>query len=344
MTSTIKNSPELSAPGRPGAPSRNSENTAGKSSRSNPVCLEVAVTIRSLPAEEGGSAKPVREEIRTVIVFDNGAVLRSAMDMPIGQKIVITNPSGQEVVCQVASGHNSPSLKGYVEVEFLEAVNDFWGIHRDFNSADFAAPPPAPIAPRQAPAPPPSAPSRTAALSDVAAKSSSVVLGKGLTLENNVGLASTPLPKAARDSKNDPATRPGPGPEKKMAKDDSGYNLSEVAKATSLANWDSPASGLPTEGSAIPASRETSEMASTAPVPTHDFLSKGLMAYAPANSSPGASNGRALLIVGVAALALAGVCAVAFLFAPEDRPCPDCQCGSYKPAFDARTSDFKHPA
>jgi len=314
MTYTIKNSPEMSVPGKAGAPSRNSENMAGKSSRSNPVCLEVAVAIRSIPVEGDGTAKAILEESRTVIVFDNGAVLRSALEMPIGLKLILTHPSGREIACQVVPGHNSPSLKGYLEIEFLEAVNDFWGIHRDFSSAEFSAPPPAPAPtpPRQAPVLPPPAPSRAAALSDASAKPSSVVLGKGPKVENAVGLTSTPLPiPASRDLKADSATQPGL--EKKMAKADSGYNLSEVAKPTPLANWDLPATEPPTENPAIPINKEASAIASPAPAQTHDFLSKGLMAYAPANASAGASNGRNLLIVGVAALALAGVCAVVFL-------------------------------
>jgi len=85
MTLTIKDSPDLNSPGKTGAPSQNSENKAGQSPRPNPVCLEVAVTIRSLPNQAGGLTKPFREDGRTVIVFDNGAVLRSTNNMPIGQ-------------------------------------------------------------------------------------------------------------------------------------------------------------------------------------------------------------------------------------------------------------------
>src|SRR5579863_6535805 len=85
MTLTIKDSPELNSSGKPGTPSQNSENKVGQSPRSNPVCLEVGITIRSLPAEVGGLTQPIREEGRTIIVFDNGAVLRSAKNLPIGQ-------------------------------------------------------------------------------------------------------------------------------------------------------------------------------------------------------------------------------------------------------------------
>src|SRR6202521_2614842 len=98
MTLTMKNPPDLNSLGKPGAPSQNSENKTGHSPRSNPVCLEVNITIRSLPTETGGLTQPIREEGRTVIVFDNGAVVRSTNNMPIGQTVIVSNPSGRDVV------------------------------------------------------------------------------------------------------------------------------------------------------------------------------------------------------------------------------------------------------
>src|SRR4029077_977860 len=118
-------------------------------------CLEVAVTIRSLPTEAGALTQPIREEGRTVIVFDNGAVLRSTNNLPIGQTVILSNPNGRDVVCRVVGGRNLPSVKGYVEVEFMEPVNDFWNIHQDGNPAASAAPSAASSAPREVPAPPP---------------------------------------------------------------------------------------------------------------------------------------------------------------------------------------------
>src|SRR5713226_6028265 len=129
MTLTIKNSPDSNSPGKPGTTPQNSENKAGESPRSNPVCLEVGVTIRSLPTEAGGLTQPIREEGRTVIVFDNGAVLRSANSLPAGQTVILSNPKGRDVVCRVAAGRNLPSIKGYIEVEFIEPVSDFWDLH-----------------------------------------------------------------------------------------------------------------------------------------------------------------------------------------------------------------------
>ena len=135
MTLTIKNSPESNNPGKPGAPSQNSGNTAGQSPRSNPVCLEVGITIRSLPTEANGLTQPIREEGKTVIVFDNGAVLRTSNNLPIGQSVILSNANGRDVVCRVVGGRNLPNVKGYAEVEFLEPVKDFWCIHQGADSA-----------------------------------------------------------------------------------------------------------------------------------------------------------------------------------------------------------------
>ena len=320
MTLTIKDSIELNSPGKPGAPSQNSENKAGQSPRSNPVCLEVGVTIRSLPAEAGGQTQPILEEGRTVIVFDNGAVLRSTKNLPIGQTVILSNPSGLEVVCRVVGGRNLPSVKGYAEVEFIEPVNDFWRIHQDADPAPFAAPPATPPAPLELPAPPPAPPvtARVAAPLEPPAKPASVSLGSPPTFEDIPGLVSVPPSAATRESKTERA-RPGAEP---RTKDNSNYNRSEAAKPTSLANWSSSASKLPTEKPAIPAARESSSITPATTAPSRDFLSKGLMAYDQPQSSSTASNRRIPLIVGGAALALAGVCAVVFFMRQRTAPIP----------------------
>jgi len=321
MTLTTKNSLELSGPGKPGASSQNSEGHAGQSPRSNPVCLEVNVTIRSLPGEAGGQAAPIREDGRTVIVFDNGAVLRSKNNMPAGQKVILSNPKGRSVVCQVVGGRNLPSVKGYVEVEFLEAVNDFWSIHQDTVPGAAVAPPAAPPAPWETAAPAPPvfpATSRVPPSLEPPAKPASASFGSAATFEKVGGRASMPPTPASRDFKSEPA-RPGP---ERIAKAASDYNLSETAKPTSIANWDPPTSETPVEKHAIPAKRESSSIAAQPAAPSHDFLSKGLMAYEQPDASTGGSSGRMPLIVGVGALALAGACAVVFYLHRNAAPVP----------------------
>jgi TonB family protein len=315
VTLTMKDSPELNGPGKPGAPSQNSENKSGQSPRSNPVCLEVGVTIRSLPNEANGLTQPIREEGRTVIVFDNGAVLRSTNNMPIGQTVILSNPNGRDVVCRVVGGRNLPSVKGYVEVEFLEPVNDFWGIHQDGNPAAVAAPSAAAPAPREVQAPPRPSPLRAASYQEAPAKPVSVSLGSGPTFEDIPGIAGMSS-SAARESKTEPA-RPAP---ERIAKVASDYNRSENASPTSLANWNSTPAELPVEKHAIAAMRDA--LSTTSPTPTRDFLSNGLMAYEQPGSSSSASNGRTPLIVGLAALVLAGVGAAVYVMHGKSTPVP----------------------
>jgi len=134
VTLMIEESSPLENVTKSGSSAVSSESKPNQNLRSNPVCLEVGVTIRSLPGEKDesspGSAKPTREEGRTVIVFDNGAVLRLASNLPPGQAVILSNPQGRDVVCRVANTRTSPNVKGYIEVEFLEPTTDFWGIHK----------------------------------------------------------------------------------------------------------------------------------------------------------------------------------------------------------------------
>src|SRR5579864_2677456 len=142
MTLTTKNPSEPDAQNKP-----------GESPRSNPVCLEANVTLRSLPTEANGLTQPIREDLKTVIVFDNGAVLRSANNLPAGMTLILSNASARDVVCRVVTGRSMPAVKGYVEVEFMEPVKDFWGIHQEGMPVSTPAPAAAPPA-FKAPAPP----------------------------------------------------------------------------------------------------------------------------------------------------------------------------------------------
>jgi TonB family protein len=316
VTLTIKDSPELNSPGKPGTTSQNSENKSGLSPRSNPVCLEVGVTIRSLPNQADGQTQPIREEGKTVIVFDNGAVLRSTNNMPVGLTVILSNSNGRDVVCRVVGGRNLPSIKGYVEVEFMEPVNDFWNIHQDGNSPAAAVPSAASTAPREVPAPPLPSSIRANASSETPAKPATISLGSGPTFEDIPGLDTTSSFAKARESKTESA-RPGA---ERTAKDGSDYNLSEIASPTSLANWNSTPDEPPTEKHAIAAMRDA--LSTTSAVPTRDFLSKGLMAYEQPSSSSGDSNGRMSLILGIAALVLAGAGGVVFYMHSNATPVP----------------------
>jgi TonB family protein len=130
MTVSINESKEVVSPSL-----GNQGTRAGRKSdaslRSNPVCLEVAVTVKPLPGERAGitgGQPPSREETRTVIVFDNGAVLRLAQALAPGQTIALVNAQGREVGCRIVTTRSLPNIKGYVELEFLEAVPNYWGL------------------------------------------------------------------------------------------------------------------------------------------------------------------------------------------------------------------------
>ncbi len=303
MTLSTKDPFETNAPGKQGTASQNSEGNSGESARSNPVCLELGVTIRSLPSEAGGVAKPIREEVRTVIVFDNGAVLRCSENLPIGLTVILTDPSGRDVVCRVVGGRNLPSVKGYVEVQFIEAVSDFWSIHQE--SAPVAAAPPPIISPvRPEPAAPPRtpAPPRAAAIPEAPVKPASKSQGGAPTFDDIGGLTSTPISTTPRYSKAGP-NRPSP----ELAAQDAGYSHAETAKPTSLANWNLSELDSPT----------TKDLSATisstlTPAQSRDFMSKGLMAYEKPSSSSSSAGGRMPMIVGAAVLALAAVGGVVF--------------------------------
>jgi len=153
VTLTIKESSPLDNLTKPGSTAASPESDSEHTTRSNPVCLEVSVTIRSLPGDKAdtppGPPKPAREDARTVIVFDNGAVLRVSGNFPPGQAVIVTNPEGRDIVCRVISARNLPTVRGYVEVEFLEPATDYWGIHKPASQATLPNPPAAGVTPPQ---------------------------------------------------------------------------------------------------------------------------------------------------------------------------------------------------
>jgi protein TonB len=320
MTVTIKDNPEMKSGGTHGAPSQNSENKAGHSPRSNPVCLEVALTIRSLPNEPGGITKPIREECKTVIVFDNGAVIRSTSNLPVGQTVILSNAGGRDVVCKVVGGRSLPSVKGYVEVEFIEPVNDFWRIHQDSGPTVTAPPPINAVAPREV-RPPAAAPFITppaANRTEASAEELEAALGSGPSFEDIDGLISMPSTAPARDAQT-PAQRSSAATKKSEATNPStNGDIDSDALARSLSSvLESPApvsSAASAPGSAKRANSAPVEAASNASQAPRDFMTKGLMAYEKPQVSASNPKNRTQMIVGIAAVALVGVGAIAFLF------------------------------
>jgi protein TonB len=138
----------------------------GAASRTQPVALEVPVTVNGARTVEGSDKRePFSETTKTVLIFANGAVIRLASTVAAGQLLFLTNESTKkEVVCQVVKSKHYRNVSGYVELEFTEPAAGFWGMR-------FPAERTAPAAPPKAAAPvnaassvtPPSAPKSTAA-------------------------------------------------------------------------------------------------------------------------------------------------------------------------------------
>jgi TonB family protein len=323
MTVSIKNPSELNSAPNPGAPSQNSENKPAQTPRSNPVCLEVNVTLRSLPSEPGSLTQPIREEARTVIVFDNGAVIRSTSKLAVGQTIIISNFNGRDVVCRVAGGRNLPSVKGYVEVEFIEPVKDFWSIHQASEPVIAPASPVVPVVAQTLPAPPLPAPAvlpAVAAPPATAVKQPAASVGRGPTFDDLAGVIGVAPPIELGESK---ATTAKSAPEKKP-KAGSDYELSQPTAQTSVANWRPTPLETPGDKHSAAPNLEPISITSPAPAATRDFMSKGLMAYEQpdSDSQSSALSGRKPLMIGAAAAAVAAVLAIVFFVHRGSSPAP----------------------
>ena len=242
-----------------------------------------------------------------MIVFDNGGVLRLTNPLPVGQKVILTNQQGRDVVGRVVGGRNLPSIKGYIEVEFIEPVSDFWRIHvapdanrvsppspLDLSDADEILPSPAmprmdvpaPSHPRVTPKEPGNSP------------------GGAPTFEDVAGLVSMPLQGEPRTKKNEPALRESSAP----AGDASPQFQAEPARIISSSKPAVPFSELAVENLA------DSTMPAAIPVParkqpsSNDSAGKG-MTFSGMSSLPvpDESRGRMPLMLGGAVLVLAAI-------------------------------------
>jgi TonB family protein len=94
----------------------------------NAVALEVAVTVSGTRPTDGESRGLFSEETSTVLVFEEGAVIRLAAEVAMGQLVFVTDKkTKREVVCQVVHKRASHATSSYVEVEFTEHMENFWG-------------------------------------------------------------------------------------------------------------------------------------------------------------------------------------------------------------------------
>ncbi len=112
----------------PGKPAEGKEGSG--TPRPNPVALEVLVNVTGANAgAEDGARHLFSEETSTVLVFKDGAVIRLAAAVAVGQLLFLTNKkSNQEVVCQVLKKKSFKANSSYVELVFTEARTDYWGV------------------------------------------------------------------------------------------------------------------------------------------------------------------------------------------------------------------------
>jgi protein TonB len=102
--------------------------------------LDVPIVLRGAKK----SADPEKPELftetaRTVLVFDNGAVLHLHSKLVVGQTVYIHNTqNGREVLCKVLEAPGEGEL-GLTDLEFTTAMPDFWGITLGGDSAAGAA-------------------------------------------------------------------------------------------------------------------------------------------------------------------------------------------------------------
>src|ERR1700694_5020 len=123
---------------------------AEEQTRTQPVALEIPVTVNGARTVEGSDKRePFSETTKTVLVFGHGAVVRVSSSLAAGQLVFLTNEkTKKEVVCQVVKSKNQGSANGYVELQFTESAPGYWGMRfPGSNSAPAAVAAPRPVAP-----------------------------------------------------------------------------------------------------------------------------------------------------------------------------------------------------
>lgn len=111
-----------------------SEETVAKlqplASGANPLALEIAVNVAGArPASASGQRDLFSEDTSTVLISENGAVIRLAAAVVTGQLLFLTDKrTNSEMVCQVVRKRTFRPTECYVELEFTEPDPNFWGL------------------------------------------------------------------------------------------------------------------------------------------------------------------------------------------------------------------------
>ena len=98
--------------------------------RPNPVALEVPVSVAGArPVASKDKRELFTEETITVLVFRDGAVIQLSAAVAVGQLLFLTEKrSKKEVVCQVVHKRSHRPTSCFVELEFTEPEENFWGV------------------------------------------------------------------------------------------------------------------------------------------------------------------------------------------------------------------------
>jgi TonB family protein len=211
------------------------------------------------------------------------------------------------VVCRIANTRNSPNVKGYIEVEFLEPATDFWGIHKPEAQSHVSTPPAAvaaqPKTETQAQTVSslrPEAPAEPHARVEPAAAEAVAPMSKAPSFEDLAGVVQV-SPQAVARNKTPERT-----PRFPAQLDDSTPHTIEDGRSYSPAAISAPT----TELTSLSATWEGAPASARKPSTSGDVLGK----FSHTTSEPGSngSSGKTLLIVGGAAVILIGLGAEVF--------------------------------
>ena len=98
--------------------------------RANSIALEVRVNATGARPSQGAEKRELfSEDTQTAVVFPDAAVILLTAAVVPGQLVFLTNKeNNREVVCQVIRKRNNRPTSCYVELQFTEPQNDFWGV------------------------------------------------------------------------------------------------------------------------------------------------------------------------------------------------------------------------
>ena len=114
------------------------------SSKRSVLAHEVRVIATGArPSGNSGERELFTEETTSVLVFENGGVIRLSAAVIPGQLLFLTNrESKREVVAQVTHKRNNRPTSCYVELEFTESSPGFWGVEIPKSTEPSPAPSP----------------------------------------------------------------------------------------------------------------------------------------------------------------------------------------------------------